>query len=265
MSEPVDARPTAVPAIQIRRLTTRFGDVVIHRDIDLDLMPGQMLGLVGGSGSGKTTLLREIVGLLAPSQGSVRLFGQAVLDSDPQRRRRLRRRFGMLFQQGALFSALSVFDNIAFPLRELRLFDEALIRDLVLLKLAMVELEPRHCRLMPAELSGGMVKRVALARALSLEPELLVLDEPTAGLDPDRSENFVRLLKALQNELGFTVVMVTHDLGTLLGLATRLAVLADHRIVASGTVDEVLAVDHPFIHNFFGVRHDMAAAGPRAS
>lgn len=260
----MEARPTAVPAIQIRRLTTRFGDVVIHRDIDLDLMPGQMLGLVGGSGSGKTTLLREIVGLLAPSQGSVRLFGQTVLDSDPQRRRLLRRRFGMLFQQGALFSALSVFDNIAFPLRELRLFDEALIRDLVLLKLAMVELEPRHCRLMPAELSGGMVKRVALARALSLEPELLVLDEPTAGLDPDRSENFVRLLKALQNELGFTVVMVTHDLGTLLGLATRLAVLADHRIVASGTVDEVLAVDHPFIHNFFGARNGMAAAGSRA-
>lgn len=265
MSVPPEWSSAAVPAIEIRDLSTRFGDVVIHRDINLEVPPGQMLGLVGGSGSGKTTLLREIVGLLAPSAGTVRLFGHAVLDADPQRRRMVRRRFGMLFQQGALFSALSVFDNIAFPLRELRLLDEALIRDLVLLKLAMVELEPRHSRLMPAELSGGMVKRVALARALSLEPELLVLDEPTAGLDPDRSENFIKLLTTLQKELGFTVVMVTHDRPTLLGLATRLAVLADHRIVACGTVDEVLAVEHPFIHNFFGSGHAVAAMGQGVS
>ncbi len=157
----------------------------------------------------------------------------------------------MLFQQGALFSALSVFDNIAFPLRELRALDEALIGDLVRLKLKMVELEPRHGGLMPAELSGGMVKRVALARALALEPELLVLDEPTAGLDPDMASNFVKLLGTLQAELGFTVVMVTHDLDTLAGLATHIAVLAEQRIIAHGTPDEVLAVDHPFIRNFF--------------
>jgi len=174
-----------------------------------------------------------------------------VLDPDARVRRMVRRRFSMLFQQGALFSALSVYDNIAFPLREMRVFDEAMIRDLVLLKLAMVELEPRHGRLMPAELSGGMIKRVALARALAMEPELLVLDEPTAGLDPDRSENFVKLIRTLQKELGFTVVMVTHDLDTLVGLATRIAVLADQRIVASGTPGEVVAVDHPFIRNFF--------------
>jgi ABC-type transporter Mla maintaining outer membrane lipid asymmetry ATPase subunit MlaF len=178
MSARSDCGRRTPPAIEIRGLCTQFGDVVIHRDIDLDVEAGQMLGLVGGSGSGKTTLLREIVGLLAPSKGSVKLFGQAVLDPDPELRRQLRRRFGMLFQQGALFSALSVFDNIAFPLRELRLLDEGMIADLVLLKLGMVELEARHGRLMPAELSGGMVKRVALARALSLEPELLVLDEP---------------------------------------------------------------------------------------
>jgi len=263
VSRPVASREP--PPIQIRGLCTQFDQVVIHRDLDLVVETGQMLGLVGGSGSGKTTLLRAIVGLLAPSKGSVSLFGHPVLDSDPLRRRELRRRFGMLFQQGALFSALSVFDNIAFPLRELRLLDEALIRDLVLLKLAMVELEPRHCRLMPAELSGGMVKRVALARALALEPELLVLDEPTAGLDPDRSENFVKLLKTLQKELGFTVIMVTHDLATLLGLATRLAVLTDHGIVASGTVDEVLAVDHPFIQNFFASGQTLALAGGRAN
>ena len=245
------ACPRRLPAIEIRGLCTQFGDVVIHRDINLDIEAGQMLGLVGGSGSGKTTLLREIVGLLAPSQGSVKLFGQAVLDPDPARRRALRRRFGMLFQQGALFSALSVHDNIAFPLRELHTLDEAMITDLVMLKLAMVELEARHAHLMPAELSGGMVKRVALARALSLEPELLVLDEPTAGLDPDRSENFVKLLRMLQKELGFTVVMVTHDPETLAGLATRLAVLADQRLIACGTAAEVLAVEHPFIRNFF--------------
>jgi len=237
--------------IQIRGLSTRFGETVIHRQIDFDVAVGQIVGLVGGSGSGKTTLLREIVGLLAPTTGTVRLFGHSILSADPELRRAVRRRFGMLFQHGALFSALSVYDNIAFPLRELRVLDEDMIRDLVFLKLGMVELEVRHARLMPAELSGGMVKRVALARALSLEPELLVLDEPTAGLDPDLADNFVQLIGMLQRELGFTVVMVTHDLDTLAGLATRVAVLAEQRIIACGTPAEVLAVDHPFIRNFF--------------
>jgi phospholipid/cholesterol/gamma-HCH transport system ATP-binding protein len=251
MNANTDSGATTVPAIEIRGVWTSYGDAVIHRDIDLTVEVGQMLGLVGGSGSGKTTLLREIVGLLVPTRGTVKLFGHAVLDPDPLVRRMVRRRFGMLFQQGALFSALSVYDNIAFPLRELRVLDEAMIRDLVQLKLSMVELEPGDGRLMPAELSGGMIKRVALARALSLEPELLVLDEPTAGLDPDRSENFVKLIKMLQNELGFTVVMVTHDLDTLAGLATQMAVLADQRIVACGTPEQVVAVDHPFIRKFF--------------
>jgi len=249
--------------LQIRGLTTRFGNAVIHREINLDVESGQILGLVGGSGSGKTTLLREIVGLMVPSQGTIKLFGHSVLDANPVIRRNLRRRFGMLFQQGALFSALPVFDNIAFPLRELHVLDEDMIRDLVLLKLAMVELEPQHAHLMPAELSGGMIKRVALARALSLEPELLILDEPTAGLDPDRSGNFVRLIRMLQKELGFTVVMVTHDLETLAGLATHVAVLSDQRIIASGTPAEVLAVDHPFIHNFFSSEHAVAVMNKR--
>lgn len=242
---------SASPAIEIRGLWTRYGKTLIHRDIDLVVEAGQMLGLVGGSGSGKTTLLREIVGLLVPSRGTIKVFGHAVLDPDPVLQRQVRRRFGVLFQQGALFSALSVHDNIAFPLRELRVLDEAMIHELVLLKLAMVELEPRDGRLMPAELSGGMVKRVALARALALEPELLVFDEPTAGLDPDRGANFVQLIRMLQKELGFTLLMVTHDLDTLVGLATHIAVLADQRIVACGTPAEVAAVDHPFIRNFF--------------
>jgi phospholipid/cholesterol/gamma-HCH transport system ATP-binding protein len=255
----------AFPVIDIQGLSTRYGAVEIHRDINLQVSAGETLGLVGGSGSGKTTLLREIVGLLAPSEGSVRLFGYAVLDPDPGVRRMVRRRFGMLFQQGALFSALSVFDNIAFPLRELRLLDEEMIRDLVLLKLQMVELEPHHGRMMPAELSGGMIKRVALARALSLEPELLVLDEPTAGLDPDRGENFVTLIRMLQKELSFTVVMVTHDLDTLAGLATRMAVLADQRIIACGTAAEVVTVDHPFIRNFFCSERGLAAMQQRCN
>lgn len=241
----------SAPIVEVRGVTTCFGRTTVHRDLDLDVWPGQIMGLVGGSGSGKTTLLREIIGLLAPRSGSVKLFGESVFDADPEARRNLRRRFGMLFQQGALFSALSVFDNVAFPLRELRLLDEAMVRDLVYMKLAMVELDPRHGGLMPAELSGGMIKRVALARALSLEPELLVLDEPTAGLDPDRAAHFVRLIRGLQRQLGFSVLMVTHDLDTLAGLATHVAVLADQRIIATGTHDEVLASDHPFIQNFF--------------
>ncbi len=243
------------PIIALRGVHTRFGAAVVHRGIDLEVFAGQIVGLVGGSGSGKTTLLREIVGLLRPSEGSVRLFGHSVFAADPVVRRDIRRRFGMLFQQGALFSALSVFDNIAFPLRELRALDERMIGDLVYLKLGMVELEPRHAQLMPAELSGGMVKRVALARALALEPELLVLDEPTAGLDPDLADNFVRLIRMLQQQLGFTVVMVTHDLETLAGLASRVAVLADQRIIACGSPSEVIAVDHPFIRSFFASEH----------
>ncbi|MFT3963934.1 ABC transporter ATP-binding protein [Propionivibrio sp.] len=250
--------PADEKIIELRGVTTRFGRHLIHDDISLAVGRGEILCLVGGSGSGKTTLLREIVGLLQPARGTVRLFGRPVLDRDPRVRREVRRRFGMLFQQGALFSALNVFDNIAFPLRELRLLDESVIRDVVFIKLAMVELEPRHALLMPAELSGGMVKRVALARALALEPELLVLDEPTAGLDPDLADNFVHLIGTLQRQLDFTVVMVTHDLDTLAGLATRVAVLAGRRIIADCSPAEVLDVDHPFVQSFFCSEHARA-------
>lgn len=240
------------PIIELRGIGTRFGSQVVHRDIDLRVDSGQILALVGGSGSGKTTLLREMLGLLKPSAGSVHLFGVDLADPDGRRQRTVRRRLGMLFQQGALYSALSVFENIAFPLRELRCLDEDWIRRLVHLKLDMVELEPKHGGLMPAELSGGMIKRVALARALALEPELLLLDEPTAGLDPDRSKHFVALIAALQRALGLTVVMVTHDLETLAGLASHIAVLAEQRLVACGPKAEVMASEHPFIQGFFG-------------
>ncbi|KXB28905.1 ABC transporter ATP-binding protein [Dechloromonas denitrificans] len=240
------------PVVELCGIDTLFAGRHVHRDLNLRVEAGQIVGLLGGSGSGKTTLLREMLGLLHPNAGSVRLFGFDLNHADPLKQRAVRRRLGMLFQQGALFSALSVFDNIAFPLRELKCLDEDWIRRLVHLKLAMVELETAHGKLMPAELSGGMIKRVALARALALEPELLLLDEPTSGLDPDRSQNFVDLVGALQKELGLTVVMVTHDLNTLAGLATHVAVLADQHIIAFGPKDEVMTVDHPFVTGFFG-------------
>jgi phospholipid/cholesterol/gamma-HCH transport system ATP-binding protein len=239
------------PVISIRDLHTRFGEVWVHKGLDLDIEVGEMVALVGGSGSGKTTLLRQMIGLLTPTKGDIHLFGEPLFDGNVERERTLRRRFGVLFQQGALFSAFSVFDNIAFPLRELKRFDEDTIHDLVMLKLEMVELLPSHSRLSPSELSGGMIKRVALARSLALEPELLLLDEPTAGLDPDRSDSFVRLIRMLGEELGLTVVLVTHDLDTLAALATRVAVLAEQRILAYDAIEKVIRIDHPFIRNFF--------------
>ena len=241
----------SAPVIEIAGVGTVFGDEVVHERLDLVIEPGQIVGLLGGSGSGKTTLLREILGLLTPTSGCIRLFGHDLAEPDARLQRALRRRLGMLFQHGALFSALSVYDNIAFPLRELKCLDEAWIRRLVELKLAMVELTAAQGGLMPAELSGGMVKRVALARALALEPELLLLDEPTAGLDPERSAAFVDLIRALQRALGLTVVMVTHDLNTLLGLVSHVAVLAERRIAASGPLAEVMRLDHPFVSGFF--------------
>jgi phospholipid/cholesterol/gamma-HCH transport system ATP-binding protein len=245
-----------VPVCEVRGLWTEYGSTIIHRDLELEVRHGEVMALVGGSGSGKTTLLRHIVGLTEPTRGEVRLFGTVLANLDREAQRQARNRFGMLFQHGALFSALSVFENIAFPLRELRQFDEDTIHLLVMHKLALVELEPRHAWLLPAMLSGGMIKRVGLARALALEPELLVLDEPTAGLDPDRSEKFVQLIKNLRRQLGLTVLFVTHDLDTLTLLTDRVAVLADQRIVACCTLIELGGIEHPFVQNFFqGVKH----------
>ena len=237
--------------IDIEGLWTKFGDFVVHRGVDLKVTPGEIVALVGGSGSGKTTLLRQMLGLETPHQGVVKLFGQRLELQDRDSLQALRNRWGVLFQEGALYSALPVFDNIALPLRELKCFDEEIIRAAVMMKLAMVGIEARHAAAMPADLSGGMVKRIALARALALEPELLFLDEPTAGLDPDRSDSFVNLIRELHRELKLTVVMVTHDLDTLFELSSSVAVLADQKLLIKAPVREVIAVPHPFIKSFF--------------
>jgi phospholipid/cholesterol/gamma-HCH transport system ATP-binding protein len=251
--------------IDIKGLWTQFGDNVVHRNIDLSVRSGEIMSLVGGSGSGKTTMLRQMIGLERPTQGEVRVFGVSLHGDDAAGLRKLRDRWGMLFQEGALFSALTVFDNVALPMRELHHLDDELIHDLVVMKLDMVGIEPRQASKMPAELSGGMVKRIALARALALEPELLFLDEPTAGLDPDRSESFVSLIKELHRELNLTVVMVTHDLDTLVALSNRVAVLCEQRLEIVGTLDEVVANTHPFICNFFmGERGRRALEAVRA-
>lgn len=239
----------AETVVSMRDICTRFGDVVVHRHIDLDLLRGERLGLLGGSGSGKTVLMREMIGLQRPTAGQVEVFGERLATLPTAALQRLRNRCGVLFQQGALFSDLSVFDNVALPLRELGSLPESMITELVWMKIDMVGLDPEDALLRPAELSGGMIKRTGLARALALEPELLFLDEPTSGLDPVSSERFVELLRDLHRDLGFSMVMITHDLHTLRDLCDSVAVLADGELVAKGTLAEVRRSDHPFVHD----------------
>jgi len=239
--------------IEIEGLVNTVGPgLILHKDLNLRMRRDEVMSLVGGSGAGKTQLLRVILGLKRPAAGVVRVFGVSWEDSSAKKVRDARRRMGMLFQNGALYSALTVYDNIAFPLRERGGVTEEEIRGIVHAKLAQVELEPAHGKLLPANLSGGMVKRVSLARSLALAPDLLVLDEPTAGLDPDRSEGFVRLIKRLREDHRFAVLLVTHDLDTLFELTDRVAVLADQHIIACDSLEVVRGVDHRFVQNFFG-------------
>jgi phospholipid/cholesterol/gamma-HCH transport system ATP-binding protein len=231
----------AETVIEVRNLTKRYGRNIVHQHLDFDVRRGEIVSIVGGSGSGKTTLMRQILGLERPTSGSIKVFGEDMATLDKEEARLMRVRSGMLFQHGALFSSLSVFDNIAQPLRELGKVPEDLLRDIVMLKLEMVGLPCKHASKMPAALSGGMVKRVGIARAIALEPELLFLDEPTAGLDPQASDEFVELISALHRALGLTVVMVTHDLDTMVALSTRVAVIADRKVIALGTPRELIA------------------------
>ena len=249
------------PMVEIRKLWTVFGrgddEQVVHRDLDLTIHRGEVLSLVGGSGTGKTVLLRQILGLEKPTRGEVTVMGAPPGELSARGAANV----GMLFQHGALFSAFSVLDNIAFALRELQVLPDSLIRDAAMVRLQMVGLGPEQADKMPSELSGGMIKRVALARALIMDAPLLLLDEPTAGLDPESADAFCELLRGLHRELGLTVVMVTHDLDTLFELSTRIAVLADQRVIVAGTAREVIAFPHPFIHDYFqGGRGQRAAA-----
>ena len=264
MSTP-DSMPHTDAIVDVRKLWTAFGEgdrqVVIHKDLDLTITRGEVLTLVGGSGTGKTVLLRQMLGLESPYRGEVEVLGRPASELG---RVGAASRVGMLFQQGALFSAFTVLENIAFPLRELKVFPPELINDAALVKLQMVGLGAEHANKMPADLSGGMIKRVALARALSMDPPLLLLDEPTAGLDPNGSDEFCTLLRSLHEELGLTVVMVTHDLDTLFALSTRVAVLADKRVIVSGPPQDVVAFDHPFIKHFFLGERGRRATAPLA-
>ncbi len=240
------------PIVEIRKLWTVFAAAgkrfTVHQDLDLDVMSGEVLSVVGGSGTGKTVLLRQILGLEHPARGEIRVLGQPAAQLG---RHGAASRIGMLFQHGALFSAFSVLENVAFPLRELKTLPGALVREVAMVKLQMVGLKPEDADKMPADLSGGMIKRAALARALVMDPPLLLLDEPTAGLDPESSDGFVSLLRSLHRDLALTVIMVTHDLDTLFELSTRIAVLAEKKVIVTGRPKDVIAFQHPFIHDFF--------------
>ncbi|RYH07247.1 ABC transporter ATP-binding protein [Tropicimonas sp. IMCC6043] len=249
--------------IAIRGLTNRFGTTVVHEDLSLNVMRGEVLGVVGASGSGKSVLLRSIVGLQTPSAGKIIMLGTDVLGASAADRAAVSARTGVMFQDGALFSALTVRENVEAPMRERLAVDAATRAALADLRISMVGLPPEAGGLYPAELSGGMRKRAGLARALSLDPEILFLDEPTAGLDPIGASTFDALLNSLSEALGLTVFLVTHDLDTLQATCDRIAVLAQRRVLVIGTLAEMREVDDPWVHSYFhGPRaHAALAAG----
>jgi phospholipid/cholesterol/gamma-HCH transport system ATP-binding protein len=237
--------------IEVRGLLSQFGEQVIHRDLDLDVKRGEILGVVGGSGTGKTVLLNSIIGLKEPEGGTIRILGHDRGDLTEAQAADVERRTGVLFQQGALFSSLTVLENVAAPMVEHTNLPDDTIRELAEMKIAMVGLKPESHHQKPAELSGGMRKRVGLARALSLDPELIFLDEPTAGLDPIGAAAFDELIRKLSDDLGLTVFMITHDLDSLYAICNKVAVLADRRVIEKATVQELETSDHPWIKEYF--------------
>ena len=253
--------PDADFAIQVRGLTNRFGEQLIHDRLDLDLRRGEILGVVGGSGTGKSVLMRSIIGLQQPEAGEVFIFGQPAHNlEDEASAREIRRRWGVLFQGGALFSTLTVAENVEVPIREYYpRYSKAMLDQIASYKVVMAGLPPEAGPKYPSELSGGMVKRAALARALALDPALLFLDEPTAGLDPISAAAFDELIRELADTLGLSVFLITHDLDTLYSVCDRVAVLADHRVTATGTIDELMATDHPWIQEYFSGPRGRAA------
>jgi phospholipid/cholesterol/gamma-HCH transport system ATP-binding protein len=247
--------PTTDAVVSVRNLVTRFGKLTIHDHLNLDVQAGEIFGIVGGSGSGKSVLLRAILGLQKPVSGSIRVLGRDIERLNDDESRRMHRNWGVLYQNGALFSGLTVVENIELPLIEHLSLPQPVVHELAMLKLHMVGLPPDAAAKFPAELSGGMVKRAALARALSLDPPLLFLDEPTSGLDPIAADAFDQLLVTLREKLGLTVVMITHDLDTLFGICDRAGILVDHKMVEGG-LDVLTKNPHPWIQSYFG--------GPRA-
>ena len=247
--------------IRVSGLDNSFGDQVVHEDLELEVRRGEILGVVGGSGTGKSVLMRSIIGLQTPRAGEIEVFGERVDQLDAAGAKDLRRRWGVLFQEGALFSALTVAENIEVPLREFFKLDQRLMDEIAGYKISMVGLPKFAGPRFPSELSGGMRKRAGLARALALDPRLLFLDEPTAGLDPISAAAFDELIKELRDTLGLTVFLITHDLDTLHAICDRVAVLADGKVLKVGTIPELLAFDHPWVREYFmGPRGRAASA-----
>ena len=252
--------------ISVRGLKNAFGDQVVHEGLDLDVRRGEILGVVGGSGTGKSVLMRSIIGLQTPVDGEISVLGQSMLGKDETEAKNIRRRWGVLFQGAALFSTLTVAENVQVPIREFfPRIDNQLLDEIATYKIAMSGLPPEAAIKYPAELSGGMKKRAGIARALALDPELLFLDEPTAGLDPIGAAAFDQLVKELQKNLDLTVFLITHDLDTLYAICDRVAVLADKKVIAVGTIPELLALDHEWIQEYFrGPRGRAAQAAETA-
>ncbi|MCX7122275.1 MAG: ATP-binding cassette domain-containing protein [Gammaproteobacteria bacterium] len=237
--------------IEIKGLCNVLGGVRVHDDLNFEMQRGEIMGIIGGSGSGKTTLLRNIWMLLAPTKGSIRLFGEETVGCSEKQAYQLRQRFGVMFQQGALFSGLTVLENVLFPLTEFAHLDPDFAHDLALLKIKLVGLPVTAAQKFPAELSGGMIKRAAAARSLALDPELLFLDEPTSGLDPKSSADFDSLILDLRDMLGLSIVIVTHDAASLQRLTHRVAFLGQGKVLACGPVDEVRRNPNPVIQDYF--------------
>lgn len=249
--------------IRVRGLKNQFGSHVVHEDLDLDVYRGEILGVVGGSGTGKSVLLRSITGLQTPAAGSIEVFGIDVLSGDEAARETLDERWGVMFQDGALFSSLTVRENVEVPMRSVPGLAPTIRRELADLKLSMVGLPYLAGDKYPAELSGGMRKRAGLARALALDPEIVFLDEPTAGLDPIGAAAFDTLIRNLSRSLGLTVFLVTHDLDTLFAICDRIAALAERKVLGTGSLEDMLKVDHPWIREYFhGPRARAASEAP---
>jgi phospholipid/cholesterol/gamma-HCH transport system ATP-binding protein len=237
--------------ISVSNVVTKFGEQVVHNGVSFSVKRGEIVGIIGGSGSGKSVLLREIIGLIRPQGGEINVFGQPVLTASSVQLQEMRRRYGVMFQNGALFSALSVAENIAVPLVEDGRISPTLIPEIVELRLQLAGLESAAGRKLPAQLSGGMRKRAALARCLAMEPELIFLDEPTSGLDPVNARAFDKLIRTLSNSLGLTVFLVTHDLDTLFGIVDHLVVLGEGQVLTEGAVNTVRGFQHPWVQEYF--------------